>query len=141
TLTAGFTFLGQFLDHDITFDPTSSLERQSDPEHISNFRTPSLGLDNVYGAGPGGSPHLYGQGAGDGITFLLGETGAPGTFDVPRSSQGVALIGDPRDDANLIISQLQVAFLTFHNAAVDRVKTKIKLTRPDEIFAEAQRLV
>lgn len=28
-LTAGMTFLGQFLDHDMTFDPTSSLERQS----------------------------------------------------------------------------------------------------------------
>src|SRR5688572_4998286 len=41
-LTAGFTFLGQFIDHDVTFDPTSSLERQVDPEHISNFRTPSL---------------------------------------------------------------------------------------------------
>ena len=36
--TAGMTFLGQFLDHDITFDPTSSLERQSDPESIQNFR-------------------------------------------------------------------------------------------------------
>jgi len=140
-LTAGFTFLGQFLDHDMTFDPTSSLERQADPEHISNFRTPSLALDNVYGSGPGGSPHLYDQGAGKGIKFLLEETGTPGKFDVPRNSQNVALIGDPRDDENLIISQLQVAFLKFHNATIDHVKTKVKLTNPDEIFSEAQRLV
>ncbi|WP_380874295.1 myeloperoxidase [Sphingomonas sp. DBB INV C78] len=141
TLTAGFTFLGQFLDHDMTFDPTSSLERQSDPEHIANFRTPSLALDNVYGAGPGGSPHLYDQGPGKGIKFLLEETGTAGKQDVPRNSQNVALIGDPRDDENLIISQLQVAFLKFHNAAVEHVKTKIKLTAPDQIFAEAQRIV
>ncbi len=142
TLTAGFTFLGQFLDHDMTFDPTSSLERQQDPEHISNFRTPSLALDNLYGAGPGGSPHLFDQSpAGQGIKFLLEETGTPGKFDVPRNSQGVALIGDPRNDENLIISQLQVAFLSFHNKVVDHVKTKIKLSKPDEIFAEAQRLV
>ena len=142
TLTAGFTFLGQFLDHDMTFDPTSSLERQSDPEHISNFRTPSLALDNLYGAGPGASPHLYDQSAaGQGIKFLLEATGTAGKFDVPRNSQGVALIGDPRNDENLIVSQLQVAFLKFHNACVDHVKTKIKLTKPDEIFAEAQRLV
>lgn len=40
TLTAGFTFLGQFLDHDMTFDPTSSLARQQDPESIRNFRIP-----------------------------------------------------------------------------------------------------
>ncbi|MCE7796116.1 heme peroxidase family protein [Sphingobium sufflavum] len=140
-LTAGFTFLGQFLDHDMTFDPTSSLERQADPEHISNFRTPSLALDNVYGAGPGGSPHLYDQGAGKGIKFLLEPTGTAGKFDVPRNSQNVALIGDPRDDENLIISQLQVAFLKFHNEAVDYVKAKIKLTNPDQIFGEAQRLV
>ncbi len=140
-LTAGFTFLGQFLDHDITFDPTSSLERQADPEHIFNFRTPSLGLDNVYGAGPGASPHLYDQQAGQGIKFLIEETGTAGKHDVPRNGQNVALIGDPRNDENLIISQLQLAFLKFHNAAVDHVKAKIKLTHPDQVFAEAQRIV
>lgn len=141
TLTAGFTFLGQFLDHDMTFDPTSSLERQSDPEQISNFRTPSLALDNLYGAGPGGSPHLYDQVGGQGIKFLLEETGTAGKFDVPRNSQNVALIGDPRNDENLILSQLQVAFLKFHNACVDHVKAKFGLTRPGAVFAEAQRLV
>ena len=141
TLPAGFTFMGQFLDHDMTFDPTSSLERQADPEHIENFRTPSLGLDNVYGAGPIGSPHLYDQKAGKGITFLLEECGTAGKFDLPRNSQKVALIGDPRDDENLILSQLQVAFLKFHNAAVDHARTVIKLTEANQIFAEAQRLV
>ncbi|MDA0140899.1 peroxidase family protein [Solirubrobacter deserti] len=51
-LTAGFTFVGQFLDHDMTFDPTSSLRRQQDPESIRNFRVPALDLDSVYGSGP-----------------------------------------------------------------------------------------
>ncbi len=139
SLTAGFTFLGQFIDHDMTFDPTSSLERQVDPEHISNFRTPSLALDNVYGAGPAGSPHLFDRKSG--IKFLLEPTGTPGKFDVPRNSQGVALIGDPRDDENLMVSQLQVAFLMFHNAVVDYVKDKLHLTRADQVFAEAQRMV
>ena len=58
-LTAGFTFLGQFLDHDMTFDPTSSLARRQDPESIRNFRVPALDLDSVYGGGPIASPHLY----------------------------------------------------------------------------------
>lgn len=140
-LSAGMTFLGQFLDHDMTFDPTSSLERQVDPEQIANFRTPSLALDNVYGAGPGASPHLYDQKTGQGIKFLLEKTGTTGKNDVPRNSQNVALIGDPRDDENLIISQLQVAFLRFHNAVVDYVKTEIGLVAPGEVFAEAQRIV
>ena len=52
TMTAGFTFLGQFLDHDMTFDPTSSLARRQDPESIRNFRIPALDLDSVYGGGP-----------------------------------------------------------------------------------------
>src|SRR5271170_8486343 len=61
TIPAGFTFLAQFLDHDLDFDPTSSIERQADPNAITNFRTPSLDLDNVYGAGPMASPHIYDQ--------------------------------------------------------------------------------
>jgi hypothetical protein len=58
-ITAGFTFFGQFLDHDMTFDPTSSLARRQDPEAIRNFRIPALDLDNLYGGGPVASPHLY----------------------------------------------------------------------------------
>jgi hypothetical protein len=141
--TAGMTFLGQFIDHDITFDPTSSLERQVDPEQLSNFRDPTLGLDNVYGAGPGGSPHLYDQSAaGRGIKFLVEPLpGGSGKFDLPRNSQGTALIGDPRNDENLMVSQLQLAFLMFHNAVVDRVAATPGLASPDQAFAEAQRIV
>lgn len=149
-ITAGFTFLGQFIDHDLTFDPTSSLERQQDPETIANFRTPTLGLDNVYGSGPKASPHLYDQAVDSGLTtFLIEEI--PGSeaisrdgksrFDLPRNSQNTALIGDPRNDENLIVSQLHLAFLKFHNALVAKVKQDIGLTNPNEIFAEAQRLV
>ena len=60
-ITAGFTFFGQFLDHDMTFDPTSSLARRQDPEAIRNFRIPALDLDSVYGGGPVASPQLYDQ--------------------------------------------------------------------------------
>lgn len=149
-ITAGFTFLGQFLDHDLTFDPTSSLERQQDPETIANFRTPSLSLDNVYGSGPKASPHLYDQKIDSGLTTFLIED-IPGSeaisrdgkrrFDLPRNSQNTALIGDPRNDENLIVSQLHLAFLKFHNAVVARVKEETSLTNFNEIFAEAQRLV
>jgi hypothetical protein len=149
-ITAGFTFLGQFIDHDLTFDPTSSLERQQDPETIANFRTPTLGLDNLYGSGPKATPHLYDQNVDSGLTtFLIEEIGGSENisrdrkrrFDLPRNSQNTALIGDPRNDENLIVSQLHVAFLKFHNAVVEQVKAKTGLTNPSEIFVEAQRLV
>jgi hypothetical protein len=149
-LTAGLTFLGQFLDHDMTFDPTSSLERQVDPEAIQNFRNPLLELDSMYGSGRGASPHLYDQSAGgQGIKLLMEEipgaaavsAGGFARFDLPRNSQNTALLGDPRNDENLIVSQLHMSMLRFHNAVVDHVKSDLGLTSPGEVFAEAQRLV
>jgi hypothetical protein len=136
-LPAGFTFLGQFIDHDITFDPTSSLERQVDPEAVSNFRTPALELDSVYGAGPGASPHLYQRRDPD--KLLIGQDTEGGRNDLPRNEEGVALIGDPRNDENLIVSQLHVAFLKFHNAVVDRVRKAGVPAR--DVFRAAQQQV
>jgi len=150
-MTAGFTFLGQFLDHDMTFDPTSSLARQQDPESIRNFRIPALDLDNVYGSGPGASPHLYDSSIDGGQTSLLVERitgsaavsiGNKARFDLPRNSQKTALIGDPRNDENLIVSQLHLALLRFHNKVVTDVKSELGAGyTAGEIFSEAQRLV
>ncbi len=149
-MSAGMTFLGQFLDHDMSLDVTSSLEQQVDPEEIQNFRQPAFELDNVYGQGPGASPHLYDQSIDHGMTTFLVEP-MPGSaaltrdgqpkFDLPRNSQGTPLIGDPRNDENLVLSQLQLAFLRFHNAVVAKVKADTGSTNPHEIFNEAQRLV
>ena len=61
-------------------------------------------------------------------------------FDLPRNSQGTPLIGDPRNDENLVLSQLQVAFLKFHNSIVAHLKTQLGLSNPAEVFLEAQRL-
>jgi hypothetical protein len=146
-MTAGMTFLGQFIDHDMTFDPTSSLERQIDPELVENFRTPSLGLDNVYGSGHLASPHLFDTRDGfGGIKFLLeplGVTGKDGIqkFDVSRNTCNTALIGDPRNDENLIVSQLQVIFLRFHNKVIDRLHADKPMKPPMQLYAEAQQVV
>ncbi|GEK20433.1 peroxidase family protein [Cellulomonas xylanilytica] len=150
-LTAGMTFLGQFLDHDMTFDPTSSLARTQDPESLRNFRIPALDLDSVYGGGPGVSPHLYDQSVDHGRTTMLVEPNVGSEavcidgvqrFDVPRNTQGTALIGDPRNDENLIVDQLHLAFLRFHNRVVSDVRGDLgPLATPGELFAEAQRIV
>ena len=58
-LTSGFTFLGQFVDHDITFDTTELSKQLSDPDATTNFRTPRYDLDSIYGLGPNYSPQFY----------------------------------------------------------------------------------
>jgi hypothetical protein len=134
--TAGVTFLGQFLDHDITFDPTSSLLSQVDPTTVPNFRTPAFDLDSVYGPGRRASPQLYDRTSPDNIKLLIDEE-AP--KDIPRNSQDIANISDPRNDENLIVSQLHLAFLKFHNAIVDEELAGGSAS-PGAVFDEAQRL-
>jgi hypothetical protein len=117
-IPALYTYLGQFIDHDITFDPVSLLTKAQDPDGLVDFRTPALDLDNVYGRGPGDQPYLYQD---DGKSFQLGEVlkgdGVADAYDLPRFG-GRALIGDPRNDENSIVSQLQGLFLRFHNRMV-----------------------
>lgn len=119
TFPAGFTFFGQFVDHDITFDMTPLSDRRNDPSAERNFRTPSLDLDSVYGAGPETDTQMYET---DGDKFLIGTNSAGEPQDLPRGPENDALIGDPRNDENLLISQLHLAFLKFHNRIVDRLR-------------------
>jgi len=134
THPAGTTFFGQFLDHDITRDAGSNLGRATPLGRSTNLRTPRFDLDSVYGGGPEESPDLYEE---DGLHFVV-ESG--GQFeDLPRDSTGQAIIGDSRNDENLVISGLQVAFLRFHNAVVDRVIASGE--RGDAAMAAAMQLV
>lgn len=133
-IPALYTYLGQFVDHDITFDPASSLQKQNDPDALTDFRTPAFDLDNVYGRGPDDQPYLYDSPK----TFLLGKPiqgGAPNATDLPRNGANPsrALIGDPRNDENSIVSQLQGLFLRFHN--------RIVADNPALAFPDLQKLV
>ncbi|HWN72927.1 MAG TPA: peroxidase family protein, partial [Solirubrobacterales bacterium] len=132
-IPAGYTYLGQFIDHDITFDPVSSLQRQNDPDALHDFRTPRLDLDSLYGDGPNNNPYLFDPNVDGGKTsFLIGQNPS-GERDLPRNvlpsspagvPQGRALIGDPRNDENVIVGQLHLTFLRFHNKVVERLKAE-----------------
>jgi len=131
-ITAAYTYLGQFVDHDLTFDPTSRLRESLDRDQIgklADFRTPRFDLDNLYGRGPADQPYMY---ADDGIHMLLGERISGNPFDLdardlPRGPNGRALIGDPRNDENRIVAQLHAIFLRFHNQVADY------LAKPDQL--------
>jgi hypothetical protein len=118
-IPAGYTYLGQFIDHDITFDPQSRLDRDNDPDALVDFRTPRFDLDSVYGSGPEDEPFQYERGSNG--TRLLVETNGHGDDDLPRNRQGVALIGDPRNDENTIVGQLHLLWLKFHNKVAAQV--------------------
>jgi hypothetical protein len=137
-IDSGYTYLGQFVDHDITFDPVSSLDRVNDPDALNTFRTPRFDLDCLYGRGQADSPYLYDQ--EDPASLLVGRNTSreDEPIDLPRNQQGRALIGDPRNDVHFIVSQLHLAFIRFHNAVVDHLRFQVE---PAALFEEARRVV
>jgi hypothetical protein len=127
---AVWPFFGQFVAHDITSDRTPIRPDRS-PRVIRNFRTPRANLESLYGAGPIGMPFLYER--HDPAKLLLASSG----LDVARNQEGVALIGDARNDSHLFINQLHVAFAKLHNEVADRLRST---AAPDtDVFEHARR--
>ena len=142
TIPAGYTYFGQFVDHDITFDPASSLQQTNDPDALVDFRTPRFDLDNIYGRGSADQPYLYEK--PDRVKFILGANRGISGMDRPdlqRTADGTALIGDKRNDENKIVVQFQALFLKFHNKIYDKLASKFSKGQEADRFAEAQRIV
>lgn len=150
TLTprVGFTYFGQFLGHDLTHDVTPLKGPYSEPECTPNYRTPTFDLDHIYGGGPQESPYLY-EGEPGAETFKIGATAATGYLRDLPIKHGTVLIGDLQDRRNLdnlILRQLHVVFLKFHNEALRQVGSGSALASLEELgrgtlFERAQRLV
>jgi len=147
---AGYTYLGQFIDHDLTKDETDvSLGDNESPAHMLQARSPSLDLDSLYGAGPADpvSAKFYeddGLHLKTGTTLRVGPDRAKPGHDLPRKGTGnaaakrTALIGDPRNDENLIIAQTHLAMIHFHNRVVDKLPAS---TPPAQKFRKARKAV
>ncbi len=143
TIPAGFTYLGQFVDHDLTMDRTAT--QLGDDVNLGDLvqgRSPALDLDSVYGRGPGDriDRQFYAE---DGVTLKVGKTSATTFpdervnvelegFDLPRVGGSVGthadrrlpLIPDTRNDENLVIAQTHLAFIRFHNRVVEELALK-----------------
>src|SRR5438067_4952774 len=127
---AGWPIFGQFVAHDITAD-RSALQSHVSPEALRNARAPQLNLECLYGDGPVGQPFLFER--NDPAKFLLG----PGGTDVPRNAEGLAIIGDPRNDSHMLMAQMHLAMLKAHNAFVDDARSRG--VPEHEVFAIAAR--
>jgi Animal haem peroxidase len=147
TVPAGYTYLGQFVDHDLTFDRTQVMLGTDIPvEQLVQARSPTLDLDALYGAGPQDpvSAKFY----SDGVHLKIGAAdGGPAFkgFDLPRAGTGAndaakraALIPDPRNDENLAVAQTHLAFIRFHNRVVDTLPAAVA---PQDRFATARTIV
>ncbi len=114
-LPSGYAFLAQLVDHDMMLGTETALSGEQLPDHklrkLANLRSPSLDLHCLYGFGPGASPHLYDP--DDPELLAAGHVDHPD--DLARTRRGLALIGDPRNDENLLISQLHLLFIRFAN--------------------------
>src|SRR5437588_5557250 len=118
---SGMVYLGQFLDHDLTRDKTRLENASNAPEKTTNRHSPRLNLESLYGGGPKKSPEFYDRSQIGGEAFLLGQTSAvpkqhiPSTPDDFYRLNGTPMLADGRNNQHLIIAQLHVAFLQFHN--------------------------
>jgi Animal haem peroxidase len=148
-IPAGFTYLGQFIDHDLTFDKTNVMLGQNvSPAQLLQARSPSLDLDSLYGAGPSDpeSAKFY----KDDRHLKVGKTSADGGeparngFDLPRGAGNTAakkrkaIIPDPRNDENLAVAQTHLAMIRFHNRVVDTLPSSVP---PAQRFAQAREIV
>jgi Animal haem peroxidase len=136
-IPAGYTYLGQFIDHDLTMDATDvSLGTDVTPADLLQGRSPTLDLDSLYGGGPGneGSARFYapdGQHLKTGDTIRTGPDREKVGHDLPRVGKGNpkarrrALIPDPRNDENLIVAQTHLAMIRFHNRVVDKLPASV----------------
>jgi hypothetical protein len=137
TIPAGYTYLGQFIDHDISKDALGGVDPATLPPkelgELIQLRTPSLDLDSLYGSGD--TEHLVEFDPSDFAKFAIGiahsSAGAANNFpnDLFRDNSSIdkpakALIGDPRNDENLAVAQTHLAFMKFHNAVVDVLRRR-----------------
>jgi hypothetical protein len=132
-LYSGLTYLGQFIDHDITREKRTILTDPNiiDVNNLVNERTSWFDLDSCFGEN-NEFLNIVGK-------FDIG-VNVSGEEDLPRKPNGTANIGDPRNEENLIISQLHLLFLKFYNKIFDEVKLKNPQMFLPQLIVESKKI-
>ena len=152
-LPAGYTYLAQFIAHDVSFDKTKDIPKTPiQAGHVEQGRTRALDLESLYGVGtPEQNKHLYESDLTHlvvGSTSLVVEGSVSRSYhnDLPRNHKNPqnpreALIGDPRNDENLALAQIHLAFLRFHNKVVDVLSQDSSTDDGSTLFERARKKV
>lgn len=154
-LPAGYTYFGQFIDHDVTADVTEASAEADNPATdvvettpdaaLEQGRSPSLDLDSLYGSLAGARPDLV-----NGFRFKIGPTtrspgggasGKPLRHDLPRGADRKAIIGDGRNDENLAVAQTHLMWLIFHNEVAEALQIAMPGTAEATVLEQARDLV
>jgi Animal haem peroxidase len=160
-IPAGYTYLGQFIDHDISLNSKGDrFNREQRPwekidvDKISNLRNPAFDLETIYGVEKSSDNGAIsrddlrdeqfpmklrlGKTNGENSSIFNASIRKPYLRDLPRNPDSpIAMIVDKRNDSNLAVAQTQVAFIKFHNAIV----SKLKGSDPIKLFNEAREIV
>jgi hypothetical protein len=150
TVPAGYTYFGQFVAHDLSFDLTDAgLGSELSVTRLVQARSPALDLDALYGDGPC-DPNSARFFAGGGPELRVGRTTPVAHvpeligYDLPRGDGAIdaerrmAVIPDPRNDDNLAVAQIHAAFIRLHNRVV---ATQTAASAPVELRFEQARAI
>ncbi|HPQ99006.1 MAG: hypothetical protein H6561_00695 [Lewinellaceae bacterium] len=167
-IPAIYTYLGQFIDHDITartdretsiseiggYDGNpcslSPLNPNEVIEGLTNGRRPQLDLDSVFGDGPAfasefDNEHYNYETKADAlynkVSLDLKLNTAANHFDLNRTADGRALIADARNDENLMISQLHASFIAAYNKIMHYLRQHPDGSEREARYSKARRLL
>jgi len=140
-IPAGYTYFGQYIDHDISLDRCSKLGIPNAPDQLPSHRTPRFDLDSLYGKGFEHEPLLYVPDTGELLQGRPINPVAPDIRQVLRNARGELLIPERRNDENVIVAQLHATFTSFHNRVVASLSKGTPSSDPADVCARASEIV